>query len=49
MKSLLSHSRLQDSDSQYHIEFMFDSDVPCQFTIFDFLPNTIEMESLKNG
>ena len=44
-----SHSRVEGSNTDYHLEFTFDSDVDCCFTIYNFLPDTADLEILKNG
>ena len=48
---LVSHScvpRSESSSDLFHIEFVFDSDVDCQFTIYNFLPDSVDLETLKN-
>ena len=47
---LVSHSHVSRSESSsdlFHIEFVFDSDVDCRFTIYNFLPDSVDLETLR--
>ena len=41
--------RTERSSDLYTLEFMFDSDVNCRFTIYTRVPDTVELEALRNG
>lgn len=41
--------RAQGSDDNFHIGFTFDSDIPCQFTVFTGVADSIEVDSLGRG
>ena len=42
-------SRCEGSENAYTIEFEFDSDVACRFTVYTRVPDTVDSESLRNG
>ena len=42
-------SRCEGSEGAYTIEFEFDSDVACRFTVYTRVPDTVDPESLRNG
>lgn len=41
-------SRSSRSGDLYHLEFTFDADVDCRFTIYNFLPDSVDLETLRN-
>ena len=41
--------RCEGSEGDYTLEFEFDSDVACRFTVYTRVPDTVEPESLRNG
>ena len=41
--------RTEGSADVFTVEFMFDSDVDCRFTLYTKVPDSVELEALRNG
>lgn len=44
---ICNNYRVEGSNDEFHLNFTFDSDVPCEFSVFTCVADSVEVNTLR--